>query len=127
MDFSVLTLKQPAIGAVFSGKMNVLNRSFNIDLPSEGKWILLHASKTSMTEYETKKSRIRELCPEDVKNMPHGVILGAVHIIDCLPADRVNSQWAVGPYCWIVDQYHVLRNSVPAQGKLSLWKTESGC
>lgn len=75
-------------------------------------------------------------CEEDIEALPHGVILGEVNVVGCMPIEELRKSkyccvyeetfgdWSDGRYGWILADPIEYENPIPATGKLGLWDWE---
>jgi activating signal cointegrator 1 len=75
------------------------------------------------------------------ENLPTGVIIGVVHLKNCLKVTEDHQTWAIledgrivsdndyfigefriGNYAWEVQERELLKSFIPAKGKLGLWE-----
>ena len=56
-------------------------------------------------------------------DLPQGVILGVVDLIDCQPyaSGFADNPWAVGPFCWILARPRPFAEPIEAGGQQGLW------
>lgn len=121
-----LTLKGAQYNwAILKGYKTVENRAYRI----KPGWYALH---TGVGKIEKKVTDEIQAALGDVRlpgeeEMPHGVIVGAVHISCGLPIERCRTDpWATGPVCNVLDAVYVLPNPVKARGQLATWKVDPG-
>ena len=128
-DWRALSIKQPAASLIVDGHKTVENRSvrqYKHDT-LQGKWILIHASVSSVES----KENIAEYIDIDAvythpMQLPRGKIIGLAHIKGVYTYENVpfqhDKRWAhSGDACIVFDIVIKLNTPVDAPGALSLW------
>jgi hypothetical protein len=56
------------------------------------------------------------------EKIPLGALVATANLVDIVPFDSVKGdRWAVGPYCWILEDVRPLARPRTMSGKLGLW------
>lgn len=125
-----VTINQPWAWAIFHAGKNVENRSWQIHHRGP---LLIHAGK-SRTWYDAED-------PDDWfeafgvrlpawDDLPKGMIVGAVRLVDCVQADpglpyflpgRGANVWAEGPWCWVLANPRAAPEPIPFRGAQGLF------
>ena len=118
-----LTMKGAQISwAILAGHKIIENRHMRM----RPGWYLLHTGKGSQDSAHQEKMRgiVGAALPAEA-DLPHGVVVGALHVVRSLRPDECQgSVWASGPFCNVVGASCTLATPVAAQGSLGLWKPE---
>jgi len=119
IELKGLSLKQPWAWAIFHGK-DVENRTWKTNYRGR---LLIHASNSFDAEgYQWLFERSREL---DILLPPRrifykGVILGQVHLVDCVTQHR--SPWFFGPYGFVLESPCLFGFATPYKGQLGIFE-----
>lgn len=72
----------------------------------------------------------------DIAIIPHGMVIGEVEIVDCIPIELLDGyrnkyevafgDWSNGRYGWVMKNPILYKEPLPAVGKLSLWDWKTG-
>lgn len=142
-----LTLIQPWATLIALGEKRIETRSWKTSYRGP---LLIHAGKkidkVACEEYFIKGMLQKHGYASD--NLPTGLIIAKCELIDCIEIDlgtdgrnhiahlknglRVDNNeycfgdYTPGRYAWILDNIEILKEPIPAKGKLSLWEFEEG-
>jgi hypothetical protein len=122
-----LTIQQPWAACIAHGPKRVENRTW---FPPR-KWRLpmqlaIHSSKRhAKTDEAYKTERIAEVWP-DVREAPRvrGAVLAVatlVRVVRYNEGDLGWGPWAMGPWCWMLEDVRTLAEPVFCTGRQSLW------
>jgi hypothetical protein len=121
----VLSVRQPWPFAIFHGGKDVENRPRRSHHRGP---LLIHAS-ASITREEAEDFRdfiqhqgIRGpwCAGRNAMDLPTGVILGVVDMVDCVEAS--DSRWWMGPYGYVLANPRPFATPIPAKGALGFWR-----
>ena len=127
-----LTIRQPWASLIMAGHKLVENRTWSTSYRGP---LLVHAGlKVDRAGYSVLE-RMGVQAPQD---LPSGVILGVVDLVDVVrwrrsgrgqgvlfdPYGLVDEPLAVGPVCWILRNPRLLAKPVPRAGRPGLWEAE---
>lgn len=122
-----LTVRQPWAWAILQAGKGIENRTW----PTRHRGPLLIHAGTSRGEKDLRQLRdwartygVKEPAPDA---LVFGAILGVVDLVACLPrhqvpADHPGSNWAEGPWCWLLANPRPLDRPVPWKGLLGLFE-----
>ena len=129
-----LTLTQPWSTLVALGVKNIETRSWST--PYRGR-LAIHAAKgvppdaRLICRREPFKRVLMAAGIESLADLPLGVLLATVLLVDCVPTGKVRSQlsseeyafgdYSAGRWAWLLDDVQPLSEPVPACGALGLW------
>jgi hypothetical protein len=129
-----LTLTQPWSTLVALGVKNIETRSWST--PYRGR-LAIHAAKgfppdaRLICRREPFKRVLMAAGIESLADLPRGVLLATVQLVDCVPTGKVRSQlsseeyafgdYSAGRWAWLLDDVQPLSEPVPACGALGLW------
>lgn len=116
-----ISIHQPWAWAIMAGHKTIENRTWET---SHRGTLLIHTSKTRSSydrEMATWLARFGiDLPPWD--DMPKGLLVGSVDLIDCVRvADVASSPWVQGPICWLIKNPVVFTQPIPYRGKLGMF------
>jgi hypothetical protein len=111
--FKCLSVRQPWASLIVNGTKTVENRSWSTNYRG---LLLIHASQKVD----------RDACLGhgiDPDSLPRGVILGAIHVKDCLPpTEPCRSRWAdKGAHHWLLASPRRVRRPVVFKGRVGLF------
>lgn len=114
--FRTLSVKQPWAWAILHAGKDVENRPRLTNIRGR---IRIHASASPPTAEALKEARrILRVAPPD--DLPTGVILGSVEIVDCCQGSP--SPWAApGKYPWILAEPRTFARQREASGQRGFW------
>lgn len=143
-----LTIRQPWATLIALGQKKIETRSWKSKYRGS---LLIHAGK-SIDKKSCLREPIKSALKNHgytEKNLPTGVIIAKCELIDCIKmkdwiadtslkvikATLENGKaitgnelelgdFTPGRYSWILDNIELLKNPIPAKGKLSLWEYE---
>lgn len=125
VELPALTIHQPAAACIFlDGELrkDVENRTWAPDLPVPFP-LLIHASSRAL-EPEVKafveKWRAKEPNGGWVVFTP-GAIIGIVVVQAITTPERLRSECAEGPVCWVLSSPVAFPEPIPARGRQKLW------
>lgn len=115
-----LTIWQPWASLILSGHKTVENRSWTTRHRGP---LAIHAAARIPTPIDLP---IGVVLPAPLLELPRGVVLGTVEILDCVPlddwlADHPGDPWAFGPWCWVLGSPTPFKRPIPARGLQALW------
>jgi hypothetical protein len=112
-----LTLKAPWAWAVVHGGKRIENRIWATSYRGP---IYIHAGqKDTRADRDEVAAIMGSPIPERIA---HGEIVATANLVDVVPLASVHrDKWAVGPYCWILEDVRPLARTLPMRGKLGLW------
>lgn len=111
-----LTIKQPWAWAIFHGGKDIENRSWATQVRGP---VAIHAAATKPDPEDVERLRktMKRKVPDE---LPTGVILGLVEIVDCVT--NTSSPWAEkGQVHFVLKSPRPLEHPVPAKGGLGFW------
>jgi hypothetical protein len=118
-----LTIKQPWATLIVAGVKDIENRSWHTDYRGT---IGIHSSaKMTRIEMEEACEFMESFVPRfsaprfRQEQFPTGVLLGTVHIVDCVRAS--DSPWFVGEYGFVLQDEVAFANPLPCRGALGFW------
>ena len=120
-----ISVPQPFASAILYGIQTVVNRTAEASLPPEGAWFALHAPRKDAGSGRALFADAwlqRTQKPLVLAQLPKSAILGFVHIARCVQKDRCNASFALGPYCFLVDDVLALRIPYNIPGQQGLWQ-----
>lgn len=122
-----LSVQQPWAWAIMAGIKPVENRTWRTNYRGE---LVIQAS-LSVRRDQAARDQIATLGHVVPEELPRGVLLGTVELVDCIPSAealaRFGAAWVdivPGGWCWIVRKPRLLRVPVPCKGKLNLFPVE---
>lgn len=124
-----ITMKGALVSyALLHGGKNIENRKKKI---SPG-WVAVHTGSgkidNEIEDYVKKNLKARNLqCPEE-KDLPHSVIVGAIHIKSSYNYNKKNivNSWELGPVCNVIDKAVAFDEEIHCKGAISLkWPFDS--
>lgn len=139
----VVTFIQPWATLIALGEKKIETRSWKTSYRGS---LLIHAgkkvNKEACEEYWIKGTL--QLHGHTANNLPTGLIIAKCNLIDCIEIDlgtdprnrraylkngeRVQGNeysfgdYSPGRYAWILEEVEMLKEPIPAKGKLSLWE-----
>jgi hypothetical protein len=101
-----LTIHQPWASLIITGEKTLENRGWRTKYRGP---LLIHASQT--------------IAPTRMAfDLPRGVLLGIVDLIDCVPlADVAGQPFAEGPICWKLANPRPFSRPIPLRGKMGVF------
>ena len=125
-----LSIKEPFASLVSLGIKRIETRSWKTNYRGE---IYIHASLTKNKLEKERKEKILKLLPKDYK-FKEGFIICKAYLKDCVLMDEkflddikkneteyLCGCYEKGRYAWILDDVSILKNKIPAKGKLGIW------
>ena len=141
-EIKVLSVRQPYADLIISGNKWCENRTWRTRYRGE---LYIHASRWDRFARQSFESTYGRTCEElFAGGCRIGCIIGRVNLVDMidlekagyderlirhvarrhgLPTDQDAMQHVQGPLCWIVSQPSLLKEPIPARGKLNVWNT----
>ena len=122
--FRGLTLHRPWAAAIVHGDKRVENRTWvpPATLTRRGLWLAIHAGKTYDPDGAESVLGILGRLPP--RHDACGII-GVARYVDAVrPEEREDDPWAVGPWCWILDDVRVVEPAIQVRGSMGLWAAE---
>ncbi|MHC4089141.1 MAG: ASCH domain-containing protein [Planctomycetota bacterium] len=115
-----LTVCQPWAWMIVHGPKRYENREWQT---SYRGLLLIHAgrSRSWIDEHELRQWRAQGLPVPDSANLPFGAIMGVCRLVDCLPIDQIDDEWASGPWCWQLDDVRAFDKPIPYRGGRGLF------
>lgn len=124
-----LTIWQPWASLVVWGEKKLETRGWATRYRGP---LAIHAGLGDMTEELIACNRFyAEVFQVRPKNLPHGVVLGIVNVLDCEPINHeflISSKeeafgdYSAGRFAWELEVVEVFTAPVPAKGKQGLWE-----
>ncbi len=117
-----LTVYQPWAALIMAGIKRIENRTRRVNYRGP---LAIHAGRSRASMDVLRDSTIKELY-EGVGELGEcfGAVIGVVDLVDVFPIEdeRVRDDaFAVGPWCWLLENPRKLAEPVEATGKLGLW------
>ncbi len=116
-----LTIDRPWSAAIIHGIKTIENRSYPINYRGP---LAIHVSKRLIPLHFPPKKLRKHLLPlAPIGDLPRGVIIGIVDLVDCQlyrPEYHIDI-FATGPWCWILKNPRKFIEPIPCQGKQGLW------
>lgn len=121
-----LSIRQPWAWLILNAGKDVENRTWPTRF--RGK-VLIHAAKgMTLEEWEIAHEFYASFNDLGAQQMPRftdprlsrGGIVGEVEIVDCIPARFAQSDWAEGPFCFLLRNPRPLPFT-PCRGALGFW------
>ncbi len=112
-----LTLKAPWAWAVAHAGKHIENRTWTTRYRGR---IYIHAG---LNDKCADRDEIAAIIGTSMpQRIAHGAIVATANLVDVVPLESVEGDaWAVGPYCWILEDIRPLARPRPMPGKLGLW------
>src|SRR5262245_5440028 len=113
-----LTLQNPWAWAVFHAGKNLENRWRPTSYRGP---LLIHVGKSRQGLERFLPGEL--LCPgcpplPDFSQLVFRAVLGVVEVVDCLKVKECeDNPWAVGPYCWVLENPRLLKEPLPFSGQ----------
>jgi hypothetical protein len=125
VELPVLTIHQPAAGCIFMDgelRKDVENRTWAPDLPVPFP-LLIHASSCPLEpEFKAFIEEWRAEEPEgDWVVFTPSAIIGIVVVQAITTPERLRSECATGPVCWVLSRPVAFAQPIPAKGRQKLW------
>lgn len=142
-NLKVITLIQPWATLIALGEKKIETRSWKTFYRGP---LLIHAGK-NIDKYACEEYYIKGTLQEhgySLNNLPTGSIIAKVDLIDCIEinqgtdpiyrrANLINGtkiegneysfgDYTPGRYAWKLDNVQILKQPIPAKGKLNLWE-----
>ena len=120
-----ISVPQPFASAILYGIQTIVNRTAEASLPPAGAWFALHASRKDASNGRALFADAwvqRTQKPLVLAQLPKGAILGFVHVAHCVQKERCNASFALGPYCFLVDDVLALDTPYHIPGQQGLWE-----
>lgn len=126
-----LTLWRPWSAAIVHGPKRVENRPWfpSLSFLDRGLWIAIHAGRRWDADgAELAAERWGKPYKADETTWPEILraegLIGVARVVEVRALDEVRSAdagWAVGPWCWILDNVRALAKPIPCRGAQGLW------
>lgn len=123
-----LSIIQPWASLIVLGYKPVENRTWPTRYRGR---LLIHASKRG--DDPSAELLCQQLLIELPRDLPRGMILGAVDLVDCVelsPATPIEQldlgPWAFGPWCWLLENVMRFETPIACRGSLGLWTPPAG-
>jgi len=137
-----LTIHQPWAAAIMAGVKRVENRTWFTN--TRGR-LAIHAGLSIDPAGEELLARAGVELPQAVEDLPGGVVLGTVELVDLVrypspgakqrtlgpefgdedPYALAGDPLASGPWCWVLRNPRKWARPVPCKGKQGLWEFRS--
>lgn len=112
-----LTIRQPWAHLIIHGDKRIENRSKRTAYRGP-LWIHAGLRYDHADLYAKVHGRVL-----DESKMTFGAIIGMVIVVDCVKyAQTRDKRWAVGPWCWILENPRALRTPIRCRGHLSFFE-----
>lgn len=116
-----LSVQQPWAWALLAGIKPVENRTWSTSFRGT---VAIHAAKGTKWDADGR-AHIASLRFEVPKELPRGVLLGTVEIVDCLPAcearRRFGDAWVGDGWCFVIENPRPFPQPVPCKGRLGFF------
>lgn len=129
----VLSIKEPYASLIKDGIKKIETRSWKTKY--RGK-IYIHASIAKLSKEVKENEELMNLI--NINNLSYGHIICSANLIDCVEMteefinevkknnnEYITGLYKVGRYGWILDDIKILKEKIPAKGKLGIWNYES--
>jgi hypothetical protein len=127
-----LSLWQPWASLWLSPRKICETRHWSINVPREGFWLAVHATKKIVRAIDPK---LEGICNEQFGNawrlnLPTGALIGRVHVVCCLPTessmdcdsdDFFCGNYGPGRFIFRRDEYRLLRSPISINGRQSFF------
>lgn len=123
MDESLpcLSIRQPWALAICSGIKSVENRSWS----TQHRGLLAIHAAASRQDLDS----LIEQNPGtvDPAEFARGMVIGVADLVDVVPLNPSieDNPWAIGPYCWLLENARLLPTPLPFKGRLHLYTLPS--
>lgn len=129
-EMNVITVQQPYAWAIVAGHKRVENRTFRTNYRGP---LAIHAGLGAEHE-EAGLRLLRRLRIKRPAELPRGVVVGLVDLVDVVRFDRTAAKkkqfdeffdehnirsdpWATGPWCWILAKPRMLDRPISLTGR----------
>ncbi|NLL02530.1 MAG: ASCH domain-containing protein [Mollicutes bacterium] len=127
----VISLLEPWASLVKDGIKKIETRSWATKYRGE---LYIHASQRKLTKKDgfTYNNQIKLL---KNPNLKYGYIIAKCTLADCIymteefiekikknPKEYICGEYIVGRFAWILKDLEVLKNPIPAKGRLGIWE-----
>ena len=136
-----LTIKQPWASAIVLGLKSVENRTWSTNHRGP---LAIHAGLSIDPEGEQVLETAGVALPQNCEDLPRGVILGVVDLIDVIPYPSpggeqqtlgpdfesvdphalADNALATGPYCWVLANPRAYPTPISCTGQRGLWEVD---
>lgn len=119
-----LSIRQPWAWAILHAGKDIENRTWPTRFRGR---ILIHAAKTWDADGEDTLDDLGFCCPTEGELSAQGqlgAIVGEVTLADCLEVEECDSEWATGPYCFVLEDPLAYETPIPYRGRLGLFPVE---
>jgi len=115
-----LTICQPWAWLIVHGPKRYENRRWRT---SHRGPLLVHAGKSrdQVDEAALRAWRRRGITVPALTDLPYGAIVGVCRLLDCLPIDGIDDEWACGPWCWQLGDVRPGADPIPYRGGRGLF------
>lgn len=117
-----LSIQQPWASLILTGVKSVENRTWKT--PHRGP-LLIHAGKTmdliGLDHWPHGLSSMAAAKNGFALAGKTGLILGMVELVDCVPIQECQLDWACGPWCWLLREPRIFRRPIAYRGQLHLF------
>lgn len=112
-----LTLKAPWAWAVAHAGKRIENRSWTTNYRGT---LYIHAGSSDL---HADRQLVSRICGDSLPaEIARGQIVAVATLVDVLPYRKVkHDTWAMGPWCWILQDVTVLARPRTMSGRLGLW------
>ena len=129
----VLSIKEPYASLIKDGIKKIETRSWKTKY--RGK-IYIQASIAKLSKEVKENEELMNLI--NINDLSYGHIICSANLIDCVEMteefinevkknnnEYITGLYKVGRYGWILDDIKILKEKIPAKGKLGIWNYES--
>ena len=119
-----LSVRQPWAWSILCAGKDVENRTWPTSFRGR---LLIHASCSfdpygppAIAAFRSSRAsgEILDIPPQ----LPTGVIVGSVEVVDCVQSDDCESPWRAGPWCWLLRDPVAFARPIPYKGRLRLFE-----
>src|SRR5262249_28231184 len=118
-----ISIQQPWAAAVVLGRKDIENRSW----PTRYRGpLLIHAGRSRAQVEALGRVELTRIVPTwHLPEMAFGAVIGIVTFFDCVPVEEAgDSEWAGGPWCWLLRDRRAFDRPVPLRGRLGLFEVD---
>jgi len=113
-----LSIRQPWATLILMGGKNVENRTWKTNWTGR---LVIHASQKMDESAGDLIWQAEQLFGGP---LPRGAFIGEVELYGWSDVEFASSEWATGPWCWLLGHPVAYKTPIPAKGKLGLFRVE---
>jgi len=91
--------------------------------------LAIHAGRGTPERDRAARKVLEGLGYKVPADVPRGAVVALATLADCLPIDKFKivdpalhkNPFCYGPFCWILENVHILKKPIPCLGKQGLW------